>query len=81
MDKLQSALFKDSSKNGRTVPRNFTELNQAFANIGIPLPSIDPRTIQVFSRGKEEFVFVEGESVGKFDSTDYLMFYDKRNDG
>ena len=60
---------------------NFTELNQAFANIGIPLSSIDPRTIQVFSREKEGFDFVERESDGKFDSTDYLMFYGKKNDG
>ena len=68
-------------KTGGLCRGNFTELNHAFANIGIPISSIDPRTIQVFSREKESFVFVEGESGGEFDSTDYLMFYGKGNDG
>ena len=47
----------------------------------VPLPAIDPRRIQIFHKGKEQYIFVSGESDGVFDSGDYIEFYGKANDG
>lgn len=41
----------------------------------------DPRKYQIFYRGKEQCIYVEGESDGVFDATDYIEFYGRRNDG
>jgi len=60
---------------------NYNELSTAFSNIGINISSVNPRSIQVFGRGIENYIHIEGEADGKFDSTDYLIFYGKRNDG
>lgn len=47
---------------------------------GFPV-SIDPRNIQLFHRGIEQAIAVEGESDGSFSSSDFILFYGKRNDG
>lgn len=47
----------------------------------IPLSTIDPRSFQVFSKGKEVPIYIEGENDGVFDATDYIEFYGKKNDG
>lgn len=47
----------------------------------LPLSLIDPRNIQIFGKGKEIAVFIQGESDGSFDPTDYIEFYAERNDG
>ena len=41
----------------------------------------DPRKLQLFHRGKEQVIHVEGESDGVFGSGDYIEFYGQRNDG
>jgi len=51
------------------------------ATAGIPLSSIDPRNIQLFFRGQEQYIFVQGETDGIFNSQDYLEFYGQKNDG
>lgn len=43
--------------------------------------SADPRTFQLFHRGAEQAILVQGESDGIFDSGDYVEFFGKRNDG
>ncbi|MBS1978023.1 MAG: hypothetical protein JST46_11675 [Bacteroidetes bacterium] len=48
---------------------------------GIPLSSIDPRRINLFHRGVEQAIFIQGESDASFDPPDYLEFYGARNDG
>lgn len=48
---------------------------------GVPLASIDPRNIQIFHNGKEQFILIEGESDGTFDPTDFIEFYGYYNDG
>lgn len=48
---------------------------------GIPIGSIDPRNLQMFNKGKEQFIYVEGESDGVFNNTDFIEFYAHRNDG
>lgn len=56
---------------------NYTDLQSA----GFPVATVDPRRIQVFHRGVEQHIWVEGEIDAVFDPTDYIEFYGKRNDG
>ncbi|MDI6696451.1 MAG: C25 family cysteine peptidase [Anaerolineales bacterium] len=42
---------------------------------GLNVSVIDPRTMQVFSRGEEIAVWVTGESDGVFDAGDQLIFF------
>ncbi|MEI6122447.1 MAG: C25 family cysteine peptidase [Bacteroidota bacterium] len=53
----------------------------ALLNAGVPLGSIDARSIQVFNRGVEQYIFVKGENDGMLNSGDYIEFYGERNDG
>ena len=47
---------------------------------GIPA-TVDPTTLQLFHRGVEQAIFVEGESDKRIDPSDYLEFYGRANDG
>jgi hypothetical protein len=47
---------------------------------GFPLES-DPQKLQLFHRGIEQSILVEGETDGQFDITDFIEFYGRRNDG
>ncbi len=49
--------------------------------VGFPVTTVDPRTIQLFHRGKEQSIVVSGQLDAKFDPTDYIEFYGTRNDG
>jgi flagellar hook assembly protein FlgD len=51
------------------------------AAAGFPTASIDPRKIQLFYRGQEMAIYVNGEQDGVFDNTDYIEFYGRKNDG
>src|SRR5258708_225557 len=42
---------------------------------------VDPRTIQLFHRGKEQALYVKGQSDGVFNTTDFIEFYGQKNDG
>ncbi len=49
---------------------------------GIPVNTIDPRNIQLFHNGTEQYIYIEGEgSLGVFDPNGYIEFYGKRNRG
>lgn len=50
-------------------------------NAGFPTGAVDPRRIQLFHRGVEQAIYVEGESDATFDPTDYIEFFGQRNDG
>jgi hypothetical protein len=54
-----------------------TELQQA----GVPVQQITPGTMQLFHRGVEQAIYVDGEADGHFDTGDFLEFYGQRNDG
>ena len=56
---------------------NYTDLQ----NAGFPVSSADPRRIQVFHRGVEQRIIVEGEGNAVFNPTDYIEFYGRGNDG
>lgn len=51
------------------------------ASSGFPVSGIDPRDIQLFHRGIEQAIHIEGESDGIFNATDAIRFYGRRNDG
>lgn len=48
---------------------------------GVPVSTIDPRQLQVYGRGQQVYIHVEGESDGSFDAADYIEFYAQKNDG
>ncbi|MEQ6120147.1 C25 family cysteine peptidase [Reichenbachiella sp. MALMAid0571] len=55
----------------------FDQLN----NIGFPVNTIDPRRIQIFYKGIEQAIYIEGQQDLKFDTSDFIEFYCKKNDG
>ncbi|MEQ9441546.1 MAG: C25 family cysteine peptidase [Cyclobacteriaceae bacterium] len=56
---------------------DYATLQQA----GFPVASIDPRRIQMFFRGVEQAIVVQGQQDARFNVGDYIRFYGKRNDG
>ena len=50
-------------------------------NSGIPISTIDPRNLQLFAKGVEQAIYIQGESDGSFDSNDFIEFYAENNDG
>lgn len=56
---------------------NFTQLEA----VGFPVNTIDPRRIQVFYKGIEQAIHIEGQQDGNFDTGDYIEFYAQRNNG
>ncbi len=55
---------------------------QILVNSGFPANEIDPRKIQLFYQGEEQYIYIRGEGTnGIFDPTGYIEFYGKRNRG
>jgi len=50
-------------------------------NAGVPVASVDPRMIQIFHRGKEQSIHVQGQADAVFNLEDYVEFYGVANDG
>ena len=53
------------------------EIKQA----GWATDKINPQSIQIFHRGVEIAISVQGEADQRFDATDFILFYGERNDG
>ncbi len=51
------------------------------AKAGIEMTTLNPKNIQLFGRGEPQFIYVKGESDGKFNTTDFIEFYGMKNDG
>lgn len=49
--------------------------------ISAGISGVNPKNFQIYHRGQEQSIFVEGESDNSFDSGDFIQFYAKRNDG
>ncbi len=45
------------------------------------MTGVNPKQMQIFFRGREQAIFVQGEQDNTFDANDYIEFYGKRNDG
>jgi hypothetical protein len=54
---------------------------QQLFNAGVNITNIDPRSIQVFAKGDEQPIYIEGESDGTFDGNDFIELYCEHNDG
>ncbi|HOH83011.1 MAG TPA: C25 family cysteine peptidase [Bacteroidales bacterium] len=48
---------------------------------GFPLGSVNPRNIQVFNKGIEQYIYIKGENDNIFNPGDYIEFYAEKNDG
>ena len=48
---------------------------------GVPVTTVNPQNIQIFGRGEEQYIYINGESDRKFDAGDYIEFYAEKNDG
>ena len=48
---------------------------------GIPVDGINPKTIQIFKNGEEQYLFIKGQEDNRFDNDDFIEFYATKNDG
>ena len=48
---------------------------------GVPLSSVKPKYLQIFHRGQEQAIQINGASSEAFANTDYVVFYGQGNDG
>jgi hypothetical protein len=56
----------------------YSDLQSAGFPVGT---AVDPRRIQLYHRGVEQAIFVQGQADAIFNPSDYIEFYGKRNDG
>ncbi|MCA6073677.1 C25 family cysteine peptidase [Fulvivirga sedimenti] len=56
---------------------SYTDLELA----GFPVTSLDPRRIQLYHRGTQVAIYVEGQADAVFNPTDFIEFYGTKNDG
>lgn len=52
----------------------------ALANAGVPVGSLDPRGIQLYARGRQVPIHVQGEEDGEFNGDDFIEFMVRKND-
>lgn len=55
----------------------YTDLQAA----GFPVSTVDPRTLQLFHRGVEQAITVQGQEDAQFNPGDFIEFFGRRNDG
>lgn len=51
------------------------------ASAGIPLSTINPKNFQIFNKGIQQNIHVEGEADNVFNGSDFIEFYAEKNDG
>lgn len=51
------------------------------ANAGINMVAVDARNFQIFFRGQEIPIYIQGESDGVLNNGDFIEFFGKKNDG
>ena len=54
---------------------------QQLVNAGLNIGSLDPRNMQIFAKGVEQPIYIQGEFDGSFDLNDFIEFYGEKNDG
>ena len=54
---------------------------QSLINSGVPINTFNPQSLQLFARGEEIPIYVEGEQDGVFNPNDFIEFYARPNDG
>lgn len=53
----------------------------ALAAAGINLGTIDPHYFQLFNKGIQQRIYIQGESDNVFNTGDFIEFYGEKNDG
>ena len=56
-------------------------LSSALATNGIQLSNIDPHRFQIFNKGVQQYIYIQGENDGHFNGSDFIEFYAEKNDG
>ena len=56
-------------------------LSSALATNGIQLSNIDPHRFQIFNKGVQQYIYIQGENDGQFNGSDFIEFYAEKNDG
>ncbi|MBK21182.1 MAG: hypothetical protein CMP63_02530 [Flavobacteriales bacterium] len=54
---------------------------QQLVNAGLNISTLDPRNFQIFAKGEEIPIYIQGESDGSFDYNDFIEFYAEKNTG
>lgn len=54
---------------------------QELVNAGINISVLDPENLQIFAKGKEIPIYIQGDSDGSFDPNDFIEFYGEKNTG
>lgn len=52
----------------------------ALAGAGFPVSLVDPRDIQIFARGEQIPIYIEGEADGEFNASDFIELHALKND-
>jgi len=60
---------------------DYATLNFELQAAGTSIAAVDPRSIQIFAKGEEQYLYINGEGDGSFDPGDYIEFYAEANDG
>ncbi len=60
---------------------DYTSLIPAATNMGLDLPTVNPKKWQMFYKGKEIPIYVSGENDNVFNVGDFIEFYAELNDG
>ncbi|MEQ8926160.1 MAG: C25 family cysteine peptidase [Fulvivirga sp.] len=50
-------------------------------NAGFPVTTVDPRRLQLFYKGQEQAIFVNGQGDAVFNTTDFIEFFGEANYG
>ncbi|MFM9986368.1 MAG: C25 family cysteine peptidase [Flavobacteriales bacterium] len=53
---------------------------ESLLNSGFPVGSVDPHFIQLYGRGKQLYIHVEGEDDGVINPGDFIEFFGEKND-
>lgn len=54
---------------------------QELEDAGFPVNTVDPRKLQLFYKGKEQAIYVEGQGDAIFNTGDFIEFYGQRANG
>lgn len=55
--------------------------SMALENAGIPISTINPQNIQIYAKGVEIPIYIQGEGDGVLNTADFIEFYAQGNDG
>ncbi len=60
---------------------DYNTLSQAFSRVGLSIADVNPKRFQLFGRGEEIAIYIEGDADNSFDPGDYIEFYGRKNNG